>query len=95
MQQNGTFPPPFPICSHGLSKHPSDPKHEPAQWDAPRSHLSLYLPGDRYADSTQVPLKAPLCCAEMVSSWAPGNLPRVSRRPQPTLYPICCFLFGA
>lgn len=42
----------------------------------------------------QVPRKAPLCCAEMPSGWAPGNLPTGSRRPQPTLSPICCFIFG-
>lgn len=75
---------PLLIISHSLSKHLPDP----------RSHeglchrcLSLHLPGDRTADTTEALQKAPsLVLREFAYNKG---------KPQPTLPPICGFIFGA
>lgn len=61
--------------------------------------LSLHLPGDRSADTTELPLKALPRCAKMVSdsrefTQREGTASDAVEGHDPPGSPICCFIFG-
>lgn len=72
------------IGSHGLFEHLLDAKYQSAHENAPTWCLSLYLPGDRAADKTGDPLKAPPCYAETV--W--GSREFAQSKQKATAHPV-------
>ena len=68
--------PPFPACSHGLSKHLSDLKHQLAQWDVPTSRPASISQG-----TNRQPAHRSLCRRlVVVLRWSPAGL--LGRRPE-------------